>query len=249
MMDGNSSTASNSTMSTHQPQRYLDVMTTRPSHGKSISTNSTHSLLLVEPVLIPNLSHVNIEPPNEAKQSCLFYPTGEKNTNLRKEIEHVVLKHNQLLQESQIANMRKVKNKYRVFKEDKYANAKGPPLFYTKASDDSTEALIRSMAMGNDKISSTVRVRLWSFLWSCRSCRSCILFVFFLLVDRFLFTVDLLPAFHNWRCTEGYDQNFIGVDMTWIRASELNQPGLLNGPYILCNKERWYIFIKCIYNI
>lgn len=157
-MDFNSSMGSFGSQS--QPTRYLDVMTTRNSNAKSINNMSTHSVLLVEPVLIPNLSHVAIEPPNEAKQSCLFYPTGEKNTNLLKEVEQTIVKHNKFLLDNSLANKPRLKNKYRRIPEDKYANAKGPPLYYTKGVDQDTKKLIMTMRGTNDKIHSTVQLRL-----------------------------------------------------------------------------------------
>ena len=135
----------------HQPQRYLDVMTTRPSHGKSIQSAGPHSQLLVEPVIIPNLSHVNIDHMNEAKQSCLFYPTGEKNTNLLKEVEQTVLKHNKLLQDSHDAKNRKIKNKYRIIKEDPYAHVKGSPLYYSKGRDEEASNVISNIRNMNSK--------------------------------------------------------------------------------------------------
>jgi hypothetical protein len=147
------------TQTQYQP-RYLDVMTTRSSHGKSITNSSAHSQLLVEPVLMPSLSHVNIDPPNEAKQTCLFYPTGEKNTNLRKEIEQTVIKHNKLIEASFEGKGRKIKNKYRKPQEDKYVNAKGSPLFYVKSQDRDAESLIRSMRETSGKVASTVQLRL-----------------------------------------------------------------------------------------
>lgn len=155
-----SSSFSSAASSTQKPQRYLDVMTTRPSHGKSILASHSHSSLLVEPVIIPNLSHVNIDHVNEAKQSCLFYPTGEKNTNLLKEVEQTVLKHNKLLQESHDAKNKKIKNKYRITKEDPYANVKGSPLYYVKKQDSEASNVISNIRNMNSKISSTTSLRL-----------------------------------------------------------------------------------------
>lgn len=65
--------------------RYLDVMTVRSSAqaGKSSSfrpnaTNPNHhaSLLLIEPIVMPNLDHISIDHEINTSEPCLFYPNG-----------------------------------------------------------------------------------------------------------------------------------------------------------------------------
>lgn len=146
--------------SIHEPVRYLNVMTTRSSHAKSLKPPGTHSKLLIEPVVMPNLTHINVEPQHEAKQTCLFYPTGERNTNLRREIQEKTMMNNKLLEQE--IRSPKLKNKYRKVKEDPYGNPyRGDPLYYTKSRDKSAEAIIQNVRTHTWKIDSTVNMRLW----------------------------------------------------------------------------------------
>ena len=44
-----------------QTSRYLDVMTVRPSQAAALHDSKTpHSSLLIEPILMPNLQHIEI---------------------------------------------------------------------------------------------------------------------------------------------------------------------------------------------
>ena len=58
--------------------RYMDVMAVRSS---SKGTNTQH--LLVEPLVLPDMDHVDVEQTAEISDKCLFYPSGKKNKNLR----------------------------------------------------------------------------------------------------------------------------------------------------------------------
>ncbi|RYG64744.1 hypothetical protein EON64_13355, partial [archaeon] len=55
--------------------------------GEGGSRLPGHCALLVEPVLLPALHHVHVESPQDLEESCLFYPNGSKNRNIRREIE------------------------------------------------------------------------------------------------------------------------------------------------------------------
>lgn len=58
--------------------RYMDVMAIRSSS----KANKTHQLL-VEPLVLPEMDHVDVEQTAEISDKCLFYPSGKKNKNLR----------------------------------------------------------------------------------------------------------------------------------------------------------------------
>lgn len=106
---------------------------------------------------MPNLEHINIDVQKEAGENCLFYPNGHKNRNIRREIENTVIKHQ--LDESHTEREKRRKNKYRIVKKDLYANAKGPPLYYSKKSDPQTMDLLKSMRLTEGKITNTVSIR------------------------------------------------------------------------------------------
>ena len=70
----------------------MDVLTVRPS-GASRGNGGVatpHSLLLVEPVVLPDMQHVSVDLKEDVTESCLFYPTGQKNRNMRRELEAAV---------------------------------------------------------------------------------------------------------------------------------------------------------------
>jgi hypothetical protein len=69
--------------------RYLDVMTVSASHGSTLS-KSRHQMLFVEPIILPNLSHLKVDKATEAAESCLFYPSGQKSVAMRSEIDAAV---------------------------------------------------------------------------------------------------------------------------------------------------------------
>ena len=148
-------------MSTSPSHRYLDVLTIRPSHGKSSVVNkNSHSSLLIEPVLLPNLEHLNMDPLPEIQHNCLFYPNGDKNKNMRNEIEQSIKKHQASILEETLANEPIIKNKYRKFKTNKYKNVKSiEPLFYSKQSDENTKDLIKSIKSNESKLQGIIQVR------------------------------------------------------------------------------------------
>jgi hypothetical protein len=121
-------------------------------------STATHSTLLIEPILLPNLQHVHIDNPQDLEESCLFYPNGHKNRNIRREIESSVVKHH-IIENNKIKPPVK-KNKYRVLPKDPYANAKGPPLYNGKDKDRETEELLKSIRSKEYKIVSTVQVQI-----------------------------------------------------------------------------------------
>jgi len=69
--------------------RYLDVMTIRSSNGSSKLIKDGKSSLLLEPVHLPEMVHVHVDPARgDSQDSRFFYATGEKNPNLNKHIEN-----------------------------------------------------------------------------------------------------------------------------------------------------------------
>ena len=115
---------------------YLDVMTirsTQPSSleplGLKICTANislyclilnfleSHSGLLVEPILLPDMHHVGVDPVSEAKESCVFYPTGEKNSTLGKKIGNDFREANMIAEtmHSKVSNRPKSRRKTSLF--------------------------------------------------------------------------------------------------------------------------------------
>lgn len=119
---------------------------------------TAHNSLLIEPILLPNLQHVHIDNPQDLEESCLFYPNGHKNRNIRREIESSVVKHH-IIENNKLKPPVK-KNKYRVLPKDPYANAKGPPLYYGREKDHDTEDMLKSLRSKEHKIVSTVQVQI-----------------------------------------------------------------------------------------
>jgi hypothetical protein len=113
---------------------------------------------MIEPILMPNLTHIIIDHDKNDAEPCLFYPNGDKNKNLRREIEHTVVKHH-LIDHSQIVEKHK-KEYFRYVKKDKYANAQGPPLFYGKKYDPEVDDILKNMKNTEKKIHGTVQIRL-----------------------------------------------------------------------------------------
>lgn len=118
-----------------------------------------HANLLIEPVLLPNMQHVHVDSQQDLEESCLFYPTGHKNKNIRREIENAVVKHH-IIENSRMLASRKRKEIYRIVRPDPYANAKGPPLVYTKKKDPEVENLLGRMRHTEGKIEGLVQIRL-----------------------------------------------------------------------------------------
>jgi len=79
---------------TQQRVRYMDVLTVRPSQGALNRTIAPHTKLLVEPVVLPDMTHLSVDDANEVHESCVFYPTGQKNVNMRRTMEEMVRKVN-----------------------------------------------------------------------------------------------------------------------------------------------------------
>lgn len=125
--------------------------------GKGASPN--HASLLIEPILLPNMQHVHVDSQQDLEESCLFYPTGHKNKNIRREIENSVVKHH-IIENSRMIASRKRKEVYRIIRPDPYANAKGPPLVYTKKKDDVVENIIGKMHNTRGKMDGLVQIRL-----------------------------------------------------------------------------------------
>jgi hypothetical protein len=139
--------------------RYLDVMTVRPSHaGVAKTTKQAHNHLMIEPVVMPDISHIVIDHDKNDAEPCLFYPNGDKNKNIRREIEHTVVKHH-LIEHSQFVEKHK-KQYFRYTKKDKYANARGPPLYYGKKYDPEVDRIVSRMKDTEKKIVGTVQIRL-----------------------------------------------------------------------------------------
>jgi hypothetical protein len=108
-------------------------------------------------VLLPALHHVDVDNPQTLEESCLFYPNGHKNRNIRREIESAVVKHHVL--ENSRMKTKKQKSRYRLVPVDPYADAKGPPLYYSKPPDSDLENIYNKMRKTETKILGTVQIR------------------------------------------------------------------------------------------
>ena len=53
-----------------------------------------HSCLLVEPVVLPEMTHLSVDESLAVSENCIFYPTGKKNVNMRRTMEETVRKVN-----------------------------------------------------------------------------------------------------------------------------------------------------------
>mmetsp|Transcript_6033 Transcript_6033/g.13185 ORF Transcript_6033/g.13185 Transcript_6033/m.13185 type:complete len:131 (+) Transcript_6033:169-561(+) len=124
--------------------RYLDVMTIRPKAGVT-HIKTPHSVLLVEPVLMPSLDHIIIDHEKNNAEPCLFYPNGDKNKNIRREIEHTLVKHH-LIEHSQIVEKHR-KEYFRIVQKSKYGHVK-------------VHSLLKSMKQTEYKIDGTTQLRL-----------------------------------------------------------------------------------------
>lgn len=118
-----------------------------------------HTSLLIEPILLPNLQHVQVDNPQDLEESCLFYPNGHKNRNIRREIESSVVKHH-LIGNDKLNQKHKRMSRYRIVRKDPYADAKGPPLVYTKKPDKEMKELLNNLRDKEGKIVGMVSVRL-----------------------------------------------------------------------------------------
>lgn len=84
-----------------QKQRYLDVLTIRSAQKGTLSAAQAattsrvpkdYSKLLVEPVVLPDMNHLQVDDAREVNGPCLFYPTGHKNNGMRRSMEDMVRK-------------------------------------------------------------------------------------------------------------------------------------------------------------
>jgi hypothetical protein len=139
---------------------YLDVITVRTSNGAvNRSTKSAHSNLLIEPVLLPNLDHIQLDKPKEiSNDNCLFYPSGHKSRGMKREIEVKVKTY--LLNDAPLIKEKRKPIKVISNDFDKFAHVKSPPLYYSKKKDVETEQLIKNVRDNIDKINGTVNIRI-----------------------------------------------------------------------------------------
>lgn len=128
------------------------------THNLNFPGTNSHTSLLIEPVLLPNLQHVHVDTVQDLEESCLFYPDGHKNRNIRREIESSVVKHH-ILENNKLQPIKK-KDRYRIIRKDIYADVKGPPLFYTKPEDPEMKNLVKKIRAKEGKILSTVQVKI-----------------------------------------------------------------------------------------
>jgi hypothetical protein len=119
---------------------------------------ASHSSLLIEPILLPNLQHVNVDNVQDLEESRLFYPDGHKNRNIRREIESNVVKHH-VLENSKMKSPKKP-DQYRIVPKELYADVKGPPLYFTKRRDPEFQQLLKDVRSKEGKILNTIQVRL-----------------------------------------------------------------------------------------
>lgn len=92
LQHGNMSSMRSSTRSTKT--KYMDVLTVRNSQGTTGKDRAPHAQLLVEPVVLPDMTHLSVDDTLEVHESCVFYPTGQKNCNMRRTMEEMVRKVN-----------------------------------------------------------------------------------------------------------------------------------------------------------
>mmetsp|Transcript_22973 Transcript_22973/g.23623 ORF Transcript_22973/g.23623 Transcript_22973/m.23623 type:complete len:163 (+) Transcript_22973:68-556(+) len=155
---------------------YLDVMTIRSSNGSSKICHDGKTNLLVEPIHLPEMVHVQLDPSRaDSQETRLFYATGEKNPNLNKHIENA-LKNNTLeYQEAHIhsslahtAHSRTKPSIHHILhpspaRSTKKSNSTAlipkpkPELFHSKKPDRETENMILNFRKNEVKLASMVR--------------------------------------------------------------------------------------------
>jgi hypothetical protein len=154
------------TLTSLSPNKHLNLQTHQlfprtvdsSSSASVISTDvPAHGRLLVEPILLPSLRHVHVESQQDLEESCLFYPNGHKNRNIRREIESNMVKQH-FLENCRSSLSKKPKTRYRLARKDAYESAKGPPLFYSKPADPVMQQLYSSVRDAEGRIMRTVQV-------------------------------------------------------------------------------------------
>eukprot|EP01038_Epipyxis_sp_PR26KG_P011688 gene11688-15650_t len=160
----------NSTDTSKSNSRYLDVITVRSSLGNHSHSSadkakqSSHTKLLIEPVLLPDLDHIHLDKSATiTNDSCLFYPNGEKSKSMRYEINCLVKDY--LHHEPDEIVQRKEHIKINMNKKDKFSHCKNKyPLFYKKKSNGDSEKamedILKNMKYNEGKIIGTVNIRL-----------------------------------------------------------------------------------------
>lgn len=153
-----------------QSQRYLDIMTIRASNGSTMSTES-HQKLFIEPICVPNMNHLSVDDIEEAKDSCLFYPTGHKNRQMKLEIEATVrsldpkvstLSSSTLLEVKEAkttAAKTSTRNISNVGTANPMTHSKTPLHYYTKKPSAEIKALLGKVRESEGKIVRTIAAK------------------------------------------------------------------------------------------
>lgn len=139
----------------------VDLNTISKLNSTSSNSNSIHSSLLIEPILLPNIQHISIDNPQDLEESaCLFYPNGQKNKNMRREIETSILKH-QMISRSVLKNKIKPKdNKIKQAKYDPYADVKPSTLYFKKEEKDPESVeILKTMREREKKIKNLLHIQ------------------------------------------------------------------------------------------
>ena len=134
--------------------RYLDVMTVRPSTG-SFSKSQNHSSLLVSPVLIPHLNHIAVEETHDVQDSCLFYANGHRNPTLQKQIVNTVRSINNI---PKVVEKKTTRVRHKKQKEPDPVPLPRAIMFHTKEGkqDYGIKGLLTSLRNSEIKLMSTV---------------------------------------------------------------------------------------------
>lgn len=123
--------------------------------SKAAGRKEIHSNLLIEPITLPDMTHVEIDNiPND--DSRLFYVTGEKNTTVSRQVE-IAFKNTKIREdEGVIPSIKITKSLQRAPKSPSFPPKPKDKLFYGKKKDKSTEDLISSMRKNEVKFKAKI---------------------------------------------------------------------------------------------
>lgn len=124
---------------------------------------------LVEPIILPEMHHLSVDEPIKASDQCLFYPSGEKSLNMRREFEKTI-QHlhvaEQIVTKASPSNSgmitkkrsstAQLKNSKSQQKLEHFKDA----LYYTKKPDDDVRSLLKEVRETEYKLAGTLNLRL-----------------------------------------------------------------------------------------
>lgn len=131
------------------------MMTVSSSRGSTLNKDA-HQNLFVEPVRLPNMTHLQVESSWEPREACLFYPSGHKNRQMRNELEATVRSFDVKMNDE--SNTRPPSNEKFSRKESKNLKQTAP-LHYSRKINSEMKELMRNVRQSEGKIHGTINSR------------------------------------------------------------------------------------------